>query len=250
MTRILNGQDLIDAGARSGAWFKAALAAGDAALGRGASFEEALALALSFQPPLPSTLPLSAPGELPFHVNLYPDTPEEEENAAAVKRAMRTLMRTPMVRAGAVMPDACPTGVEGSIPVGGVVLSEAIHPGMHSADVCCSVMMTIFREVDPAPLLEAIQAVTHFGPGGRAPGDQIQPEAGLLARFAENAFLKDQTRIATEHFGTQGDGNHFAYVGRLASSGETVLVTQASALREAARRRWRPASSASGRSSP
>jgi tRNA-splicing ligase RtcB len=27
------------------------------------------------------------------------------------------------------------------------------------------------------------------------------------------------------HFGTQGDGNHFFYVGRLKSSGETVIVT-------------------------
>ncbi|WP_026310390.1 RtcB family protein [Neomegalonema perideroedes] len=222
----MSGQDLIDAGARPGAWFKAALAAGDAALARGADFAEALATALSFAPPLaPPATPLRASGELPFHVNLYPDSLEEEQNAAAVKRTMAALMRTPMVRAGAVMPDACPAGVEGAIPVGGVVLSEAIHPGMHSADVCCSVMISIFREVDPAPLLAAMQAVTHFGPGGRAPRDQLQPGWGLLSRFAENPFLKDLGSAAVAHFGTQGDGNHFAYVGRLKSSGETALVT-------------------------
>ena len=27
------------------------------------------------------------------------------------------------------------------------------------------------------------------------------------------------------HFGTQGDGNHFFFVGRIASTGETALVT-------------------------
>ncbi|MGE0283290.1 MAG: RtcB family protein [Rhizobiaceae bacterium] len=30
---------------------------------------------------------------------------------------------------------------------------------------------------------------------------------------------------AIEHFGTQGDGNHFAFVGTLKSTGETALVT-------------------------
>jgi hypothetical protein len=43
------------------------------------------------------------------------------------------------------MPDACPTGPEGQIPVGGVVVAKnAIHPGFHSADICCSVMLTDF----------------------------------------------------------------------------------------------------------
>ena len=33
------------------------------------------------------------------------------------------------------------------------------------------------------------------------------------------------TDAATKHFGTQGDGNHFFYVGRVASTGQVALVT-------------------------
>ena len=33
------------------------------------------------------------------------------------------------------------------------------------------------------------------------------------------------TDAARKHFGTQGDGNHFFYVGRLASTGQVALVT-------------------------
>jgi RNA-splicing ligase RtcB len=67
--------------------------------------------------------------------------------------------------------------------------------------------------------------VTHFGPGGRQRGGQFRPEPALLERFGSNHFLKQAISPAIEHMGTQGDGNHFAYVGTLKSSGETALVT-------------------------
>lgn len=224
--RALKGGDLIAAGAKPGPWFGAALSAGEAALAEGAAFDAALALALSFAPPPPPpTLALQAPGAAPLHLNIAPEGPEEQENVAAVRRTMAALLRTPVVRAGAVLPDACPVGAPGVIPVGGVALSEAIHPGMHSADICCSVMITLLGGVDPAPVLEAVQAVTHFGAGGREPNARLQPPLELLERFWANPFLKDLGMAATAHFGTQGDGNHFAYVGRLKSSGETALVT-------------------------
>ena len=40
-----------------------------------------------------------------------------------------------------------------------------------------------------------------------------------------NPFLKPLVSAASEHHGTQGDGNHFFYVGRMASSGAIALVT-------------------------
>ena len=72
-------------------------------------------------------------------VNLDAETPEEIDNRDKVIETMQVVMRTPTVTAGAIMPDACPAGPVGTIPVGGVIASKgAIHPGMHSADICCS----------------------------------------------------------------------------------------------------------------
>lgn len=51
MTEVLSGQDLIDAGVKQGKWFGRALAAGNALLERGGSFEEAIAVARGFEPP-------------------------------------------------------------------------------------------------------------------------------------------------------------------------------------------------------
>ncbi|WP_457825644.1 hypothetical protein, partial [Staphylococcus aureus] len=76
----------------------------------------------------------SAHRAVPYHLNIEAELPEEVANVEAVTRSMDLLMRTPVIRGGAIMPDACPAGPVGTIPVGGVAVSEAIHPGMHSAD--------------------------------------------------------------------------------------------------------------------
>ena len=141
---------------------------------------------------------------------------------------MTLLMRTPTLRGGAVMPDACPAGPPGTIPVGGVVVAErALHPGMHSADICCSVMLTDLGDADPGAVLDAMHAVTHFGPGGRAADPRFAVPPELLEAFRANRFLNTDTilRAAVEHMGTQGDGNHFAFVGRSQATGRTCLVT-------------------------
>lgn len=223
MTEILSGQDLIDAGLPQGKWFGPALAAGNAVLERGGTQAEALEVARSFLPA--PVLPLHVAGALPFFANIEADNADEAANVAAVTASMNALMRTPVVKSGAIMPDACPAGPLGTIPVGGVVASEAIHPGMHSADICCSMAISVFPGVRPLDLLNTVQTVTHFGPGGRQRGQQWKPAAELLARFEGNWLLKDLISPAIEHFGTQGDGNHFAYVGTLKSTGETALVT-------------------------
>jgi len=161
-----------------------------------------------------------------FHVNLDADNDAEVANRVAVSQHMREIMRIPVVEAGAVMPDACPAGAQlGTIPVGGVVKSKAIHPGMHSADVCCSMAISIIRGVEPKDVLDAGSKITHFGPGGRPRGDQWTPPYFVMDEFASNNFLKPLVRIAQDFFGTQGDGNHFFYVGTLASTGETAIVT-------------------------
>lgn len=223
MTRVMSGQDLIDAGLRQGRWFAQALAAANGVLDAGGTHEEAMAVARAFAPA--PAMPLRAAGDVPFHVNVEAQTPDEQANVDAVVRSMTELMRTPVVRAGAILPDACPAGPPGTVPVGGVVASEAIHPGMHSADICCSMAISVMPGASPGALLDAVHAVTHFGPGGRPRGQQIRPPDEVLAAFAGHPLLSDGVSGAIEHFGTQGDGNHFAFVGTLRSTGETALVT-------------------------
>ncbi|WP_421703149.1 RtcB family protein [Aliiroseovarius sp.] len=176
----------------------------------------------------PPTLPLRAPGEVPFHLTIEAETPDEEDNVAKVRETMTALMRTPTIEAGAVMPDACPAGPVGTIPVGGVAAARgAIHPGMHSADICCSVMMTDLGAVDPKAVLDAAQSVTHFGPGGRPQGKRFTVSMKLMDAFRENRFLNHPKilRMAQEHMGTQGDGNHFLFIGRSRATGRVAMVT-------------------------
>ncbi len=163
-----------------------------------------------------------------LQINIVSENDLEAENVAAVRSTMAHLMRTPTVRAGAVMPDACPAGPKGTIPVGGVVVAEgAIHPGMHSADICCSVMLTEFDDADPKTVLDAVHKATHFGPGGRPNGQRYTLSFDLIDAFRENMFLNDPKilRAAVEQMGTQGDGNHFAYVGRSKATGRVCLIT-------------------------
>ena len=164
---------------------------------------------------------------LAYHRNLRAETTDELRNVESVFRTMDELMRVPTLTAGAVMPDACPTGAPGHIPVGGVAVAEgAIHPAMHSADVCCSVMLTTFGDADPETILNAAYATTHFGRGGRKRNPFPLPEE-LAERMRANVFLSDakSLQFAASHLGTQGDGNHFLYVGRRESDGQTAVVT-------------------------
>jgi tRNA-splicing ligase RtcB len=219
---MTNGKDLIDLGFKSGKWFKEALEHINAHSLEG----EAMLTYLRAVGP-PPELPL-LPTPMPFFANISADTAVEQQNIDYVRLSMQQLMRTPTVVTGAVMPDACPAGPVGTIPVGGVVVARnAIHPGMHSADICCSVMLTSLGNVDPKTALDVAQQVTHFGPGGRPLERQYALLADILAEFRANPFLDSEKTLslAQEHLGTQGDGNHFLYVGTLRSTGETVLVT-------------------------
>lgn len=163
-----------------------------------------------------------------YHINIKADSDSEESNVASVFKTMDVLMKTPTVVTGAVMPDACPTGENGQIPVGGVVVTRnAIHPSMHSADICCSVMMTSFGNANPKEVLDAAHSITHFGPGGRRREDEFRLPEELRERMKLNSFLNDDKSLylAINHLGTQGDGNHFLFVGISEETGETVMVT-------------------------
>ncbi len=162
---------------------------------------------------------------LPFSVLIEAENEIEQANIEKVKATFYELMKTPVIKAGAVMPDACPAGRMGEITVGGVAASTEIHPGFHSADICCSMAISVLGTVDPVAVLDAGMKLTHFGPGGRAFSQDMQCPVSLLGEFEANPFLSMATDAARKHFATQGDGNHFFFVGHLKSNGATAIVT-------------------------
>lgn len=217
----ITGKELIDLGFEQGRAFGEALAYVNKAGLEGAALVDWVAA----NKPARRTPLQDNPG---YQFNLEAEDEVEFDNIAKVRSTMDVLMRTPTLRAGAVMPDACPAGPDGTIPVGGVVAAEkAIHPGMHSADICCSVMVTEFANSAPQDVLNAVHKATHFGPGGRANGQRYTLSPGLYDAFRANPFLNDKKilQAAQEHMGTQGDGNHFAFVGISRANGTTCLVT-------------------------
>lgn len=214
----LTGKHLVDLGYTPGKWFAAALAEANAA---GASSPQAIRAIADRHAPPPV---LRLRGGVPVAAL----TSETGGNLDAVLRSMEEMARTPTVEAAVVMPDACPAGPLGTITVGGVARTRgAIHPGMHSADICCSMMVTDFGAVAPGELLDAVHRITHFGPGGRRGGDLRPLPPALAARIRGNRFTQGEKAVAAahQHMGTQGDGNHFAFVGLSERTGNTVLVT-------------------------
>jgi tRNA-splicing ligase RtcB (3'-phosphate/5'-hydroxy nucleic acid ligase) len=178
-------------------------------------------------PPDPDPVALRARGSLLCTLNIRAEEIGDADNIAMVAKHMADLMRVPTLTAGTVMPDACPSGsAPGTIQVGGVVAAkEAIHPGMHSADICCSMAVSVLGDLDPTTVLDAGMKLSHFGGGGRPYSHDLRPPDSLMAEFADNKFLALTTEAAKQHFATQGDGNHFFFVGRLASTGQVALVT-------------------------
>ncbi len=224
----VTGEHLKDWGHRPGKQFPALLARANQMRAEGFGLVRIRQELEGEIPPLPITLDLRSPGEIAFHENIDAEHPDEQENVANVRKTMTELMRTPTIEVGAIMPDACPAGPLGTIPVGGVAgARNAIHPGMHSADICCSVMITDLGNADPKAVLDAAQSVTHFGPGGRPKGKRFTTSLELTDAFRANPFLDNpkSLRMAQVHMGTQGDGNHFLFVGRSRKTGRTAIVT-------------------------
>ncbi|GAA3643254.1 RtcB family protein [Flavivirga jejuensis] len=218
----VTGNDLIQLGFRQGKWMKKAIKH----INTNKLNKTDMVIYLDqFKSPDPIELHKTS---MTFFTNIKAENELEEDNVSKVINSMETLMKTPTLVTGAIMPDACPAGSDGTIPVGGVAVAKnAIHPGMHSADICCSVMLTDFGKANPKDILDAAHANTHFGPGGRDRDTQFRFPKELLDAFESNYFLNDgnMIQIARSHLGTQGDGNHFLFVGTSKKTGNTMLVT-------------------------
>ena len=113
---------------------------------------------------LPAILP--RPGPAPLAEAVVAETSAEAVNLASARARMAELLHVPVVSRGAIMPDVCPSGhARATIPVGGAIAVEnAIIPGAHSADICCSMFATFFAPNHPVgEVMDHLHKATHFG---------------------------------------------------------------------------------------
>lgn len=216
MSMEIKARDLVAAGWHEGRRLGPALRRARDLESSGLPRAEVLArLEREFPKQLPVILPRHEPA--PLAEAIAAETPEEAANVAAARARMTELLHVPVVQRGVIMPDACPAGAgRAVIPVGGAIaVGNAIIPGAHSADICCSMFASFFPANHPAgEIMDHLQKVTHFGAGGRPRGQQWSSPV-LDEPVWDNPFLNGLRSRAQDFLGTQGDGNHFAYVGRI-----------------------------------
>lgn len=221
---MITGKTLIELGYNPAKWFKAALKY----LNENEIKKEDVYLYINQFIPKKEEFILEESTATYFE-NIIAKTKDELANLSSVKATMNEVMKSPTIINGAIMPDACPAGPLGCIPVGGIVVAKnAIHPEHHSADICCSVMCTSFGNIDPKRILDLIHKVTDFGKGPRKSkiNTYFELPNDLKEKMASNHFFDNLAlAMAKSHLGTQGDGNHFAFVGISKNTGETCLVT-------------------------
>ena len=215
--KTLNGQDLIDAGWESGPMIGEMLVKIEEYEARGITDAKYILKLLKrdFIPPPPKMQMREKAA--PFSEAIRPETKEEKENVASVRKKMDELLKTPVISRGAIMPDACPASMgKAVIPVGGAIAVEnAIIPSAHSADVCCSMFATFYHpRSEVASELDALTTATRFGPGGRHMDDLVHHPV-LDEDVWDNKFLTGLYDWAKVHIADQGDGNHFAYIGEM-----------------------------------
>ena len=221
---LITGNDLIEAGWQPGAQFPELLAAARNLEERGIT-DPAYILKLlerDFEKADPKLRMREQP--IPFSEAIEATCEADEKNLGGVRRFMNQLMKTPVIEAGAVMPDACPAGAaEATIPVGGAIsVKNAILPAAHSADICCSMYASIFRcGKSTSDMLDDLTASTRFGFGGRKRGDWVDHPV-LEESVWSNRFLSGLQEHAAMHLADQGDGNHFAYLGKIRVTGAFV----------------------------
>jgi tRNA-splicing ligase RtcB len=227
----MNGNDLINMGYTPGKYFAELLAVGNSLEENEIPFAQIrVALDEIYEEATfkEKKIPLQSGAPMTVYLDC-PDDGFERTNYDATVASMTEVIKTPTVRNSYIMPDACPTGSLGTIPVGGVVVAEnAIHPGMHSADICCSMFLTSVSTDRPInDIMDAVQKRSHFGYGGRTDEMNLDANHAIITQAKNNRFLSNVRVIAamSDHLGTQGDGNHFFYVGRKQSNGELTFVT-------------------------
>ena len=213
---MIDGKTLIGWGIKPGPWFKAMIEHAAQLEAEGADEAAIKTAVLAMLPKSKPVIARRISGKWAEAIEV--ETDADAANLAAVRAHMAELTRNPMIEHAAIMPDACPAGSQpGTIPVGGAVISRAIHPAFHSSDICCSMHVSLWREsaAHPAVFLNKVFASTRFGPGGRLPERRIADPITDEIEKTRNPFLMGLVDRAKAQLADQGDGNHFAYLGRL-----------------------------------
>jgi tRNA-splicing ligase RtcB len=221
----ITGKDLIEWGFKPGKSFKEILAYANKRKSEGVAYETIRKEIPDFQKTIETVLLEKRKEPLVWEEMIDVSTEEEESNLDAVREAMSVALSLPVVRGGVVLPDACPAGFA---PVGSVIVSEAIHPAFHSSDVCCSVACTSFDvkgNIDAAKLTDVAKEKTHFGIGSNKHVSDLRRSIINDEFPTDNPFLAGLKARACNDIGTQGDGNHFLFIGRQQSTGLLCLVT-------------------------
>jgi len=224
--KLLTSQDLIDAGYEPGPVFKTLFAKIAEYEGKGITDPKYALKLLKRDCGKPVTKLRRRAEAIPFSEAITPANKEEEKNVEKVRKQMHALLRTPILSAGVILPDACPVSPqEAVIPVGAAVVAEnAIIPSAHSADICCSMWATFYeKRSNVSSELDDLTSVTNFGPIPRAYGDGVE-DAVLDEDVWDNPFLHQLRNRARMHMADQGDGNHFAYIGEMEVTPEFLAV--------------------------
>jgi tRNA-splicing ligase RtcB (3'-phosphate/5'-hydroxy nucleic acid ligase) len=212
---LIDGAVLIAWGIKPGKAFKIALADAQRMLSTGIDLAD-IEREIVARFPAPVYIARKLKGT--YGVAIKAESEEDAANIASVRMHMDDLMRCPVLEHGAIMPDACPSGsAKGTIPVGGAVVSRAIHPAFHSADICCSMYATLMPGgTATATFMDALHASTRFGPGGRPAEDRVEDPITDEIEGTKNPYLAQLADRAKAQLADQGDGNHFAFFGCLA----------------------------------
>jgi len=230
MSSLIDGKDLIDAGWQPGREIGEALTKAAEYEARGISDKRYLLKLLARD--VPKSSPKLAPRSeaAPLGEAIAATCQLDEENIARVRKTMDELLRMPRILRGAIMPDACPVGGgPATIPVGGAIAVEnAIIPAAHSSDICCSMYATFFDAggSDVGTLLDQVMDSTRFGFGGRRPDDLVHHPV-LEEDVWDNRFLQGLENHARIHMADQGDGNHFAFLGRVRLDAGAIAALEA-----------------------
>lgn len=127
---------------------------------------------------------------------------------------MQTVMRLPVARRGALMPDA---HLGYAMPIGGVVsLENAISPSFVGYDISCMMQLSLF-DISPAAFMKhrrkfaaALRSQTSFGLGADFKPGQRQHAVMDDPRWKETRLLRNLRSLAERQLGSSGGGNHFA----------------------------------------
>ncbi|MFZ1770808.1 MAG: RtcB family protein [Caldilinea sp.] len=127
---------------------------------------------------------------------------------------MEMVMRLPVARRGALMPDA---HLGYAMPIGGVVSMErAISPSFVGYDISCMMQLSLF-DLTPAQfmaerrqLAAVLRDETSFGLGADFKSGQRRHAVMDDLRWKDTKFLGGLKAKAGQQLGSSGGGNHFA----------------------------------------